>query len=381
MPTITARDLNRATLHRQLLLERQPLSVEDALRQIVALQAQHAPSPYLALWNRLSGFAPADLDAAFTGRAVVKATLLRLTLHAVLAEDYQVFREAMRPTLRAARLGDRFAATGLTPADCDRLVPELLEFADRPRKAAELEAWVGERVGADLKTGAWWGLRACAPLLHAPAGGPWSFGARPSYVAAGTPPMPAGREVMPESLQALVLRYLAGFGPASVADVAQFTLVGRTPVRQALQALGDAVEQLEGPDGTALFDVPGAPRPPGDTPAPPRLMAMWDSSLLAYADRSRIIPPDYRRLVIRNNGDVLPTLLVDGYVAGVWRPSDGGIEVTAFHELPPEQWEQLAVEVRSLTALLADREPRVYSRYHHWWAKLPDARTRLLPGQ
>ncbi|MGY0055808.1 DNA glycosylase AlkZ-like family protein [Streptomyces sp. LZ34] len=162
--------------------------------------------------------------------------------------------------------------------------------------------------------------------------------------------------------------------------MAQFAMVRRAPVRQALRALDGAVEQLEGPDGSTLFDIPGAPRPPEDTPAPPRLMAMWDSILLACADRSRVIPPAYRRLVIRINGDVLPTLLVDGHVAGVWRPVDGGIEATAFHDLPPAAWDGLAAEARSLTTLLADRVAAVYRRYHYWWAKLPDAQVRLLPG-
>ena len=107
-------------------------------------------------------------------------------------------------------------------------------------------------------------------------------------------------------------------------------------------------------------------------------MAMWDSILLAYADRSRIIPPDYRPLVTRRNGDVLPTLLVDGYVAGVWRPVEDGIEATAFHRLADDAWEGLEAEARSLLALLAGREPTVYSRYAHWWNQLPGAEVRVL---
>ncbi|MDX3230672.1 winged helix DNA-binding domain-containing protein [Streptomyces sp. ME19-01-6] len=376
---ITARALNRATLSRQLLLRRESLGVLDAVRRVVALQAQYAASPYLALWNRLVGFAPADLDAAFADRAVVKATLLRITLHAVHADDYQVFREAMQPTLYASRLGYRFAASGLTPADADELVPGLLSFADRPRTAAEMEAWLEERLGPEKKAGAWWGLRAYAPLLHAATGGPWSFGTRPSFRATRTGPTLMGRETDPEALRRLLLRYLEGFGPASVADMAQFALVQRAPIRQALRELDGAIEELQGPDGTTLFDLPGAPRPPADTPAPPRLMAMWDSILLAYADRGRVIPPAYRPLVTRSNGDVLPTLLVDGYVAGVWRPVDGGIEATAFHELSPAAWDGLSAEARSLTTLLADRDPRVYSRYDHWWAKLSGAQVRILP--
>lgn len=182
------------------------------------------------------------------------------------------------------------------------------------------------------------------------------------------------------ALRTLVLRYLEGFGPASVADVAQFGLVQRARVRKALGVLADELERCQGPDGEELFDVPGALHPDEDTPAPARLMAMWDSTLLAYADRGRVIPSEYRTEVIRRNGDVLPTLLVDGYVAGVWRPMEGGIEATAFQDLPDQVWEELAEEARSLVAFLSDREPEVYRRYGHWWSKLPHAETRLLPG-
>ncbi|MGW7172158.1 winged helix DNA-binding domain-containing protein [Streptomyces xanthophaeus] len=386
--TITARELNRATLGRQLLLEREPLAVPDGVRRVVALQAQHPASPYIALWNRLAGFAPDELDAAFTGRSVVKATLMRITLHAVHAEDYPVFRSAMQPTLYASRLGARFAASGLTPADAAELLPELLAYVDRPRTSAELQAWAEERLGPEKKDAAWWGLKGYAPLHHAPTDATWSFGLRPSFVAAGTGTgtgtgagaveVAADRAGDPQALQALILRYLAGFGPASVADVAQFAMLQRAPVRAALRALDGRVEQLQGPDGGALFDLPGALRPPADTPAPPRLMAMWDSILLAYADRSRVIPPAYRPLVIRRNGDVLPTLLVDGRVAGVWRPTADGIEATAFHPLPAAAWEGLAAEAHALTAFLQGRETAVYSRYHHWWAKLPEAEVRML---
>ncbi|MFF4014540.1 winged helix DNA-binding domain-containing protein [Streptomyces sp. NPDC001843] len=377
---ITARELNRATLARQLLLKREPSDIGAAVRRVVALQAQYPASPYVALWNRVDGFDPDDLDAAFADRTLVKATLMRITLHAVHADDHRVFREAMQQTLYASRLGHRFAAAGLTPGDAHALLPDLLAFAEQPRSADELRAWLAARLGAEKTPGAWWGLKAYATLLHVATGGPWSFGARASFVAAPTGPPPTDREAVPQALQALVLRYLAAFGPASVADIAQFGMVPRAPVRQALRALGDAVEELKGADGTVLFDVPGAPRPPADTPAPPRLLGMWDSVLLAHADRTRVIPEDLRRVVIRVNGDVLPTLLVDGRVAGVWRPVEGGVEATAFRELAPGAWDGLAEEARSLTALLARREPRAYSRYEHWWRRLPDGQVRLLPG-
>lgn len=377
---ITARGLNRSTLARQLLLEREPLSVADAVRRAVALQAQEPASPYLALWNRLTDFDPADLDAAFADHGVVKATLMRVTLHAVHADDYRTFREAMEPTLRASRLNDkRFKVSGLTVADVHTVIPGLLEYADRPRTGAEMEAWVEQRLG-ESKPGAWWGMRQYAPLVHAPARSPWSFGPRKSYIAAGSRPLLADSDASTTGLQTLIKRYLAGFGPASMADVAQFAMVYRSLVKEALNALAGELKRLEGPDGDVLYDIPGATRPNEATPAPPRLLGMWDSILLAHADRSRVIPPEYRVHVTRSNGDVLPTLLVDGYVAGVWHVVDGGIEATAFHPLPEDAWEQLASEARSLLALIGDRDPKVYSRYHHWWSKLPSAEVRLLPG-
>ena len=378
MPPLSARRLNRATLARQLLLGREPLDVTDAVRRVVALQAQEAPSPYLALWNRLDRFDPAGLDAAFAAQAVVKATLMRITLHAVHAEDYPAFHAAMVSSLRASRLHDRrYTSTGLSIADADAMLPEVLELAARPRTKAEVEGLLEARLGAP-RPRMWWALRTFAPLLHAPTGGPWSFGSRSSFVAAPTR-LPVERR--DESVRWLVRRYLEGFGPASVQDVAQFSLLTRPVIRDALRAMAGDVEQVEGPNGTALFDVPGAPLPPEDTPAPPRLLPMWDSTLLAYFDRSRVIPPDYRRLIARSNGDVLPTLLVDGYVAGVWRPVEGGIQATAFHPLPDDAWAGLAAEAAALVAFLADRDPAVYRRYAHWWAKLPSAEeVRVLPG-
>jgi hypothetical protein len=377
---ITARALNRSTLARQLLLRRESLGVPEGIRRVVALQAQQPASPYVALWNRIGGFDPAGLDAATSGHQAVKSTLMRLTLHMVHAEDYRAFREAMEPALRSSRLGDaRFTASGLTAADADVLVPDLMKYADRPRTVAELRGRLEELRGAPVEAAAWRMLRQYAPLWHAPVGGPWSFDTRQSYVAAGTQPELADPDAAAGGLRTLIRRCLEGFGPASVADMAQFTGTQRVRVRAAVQALGDGLEQLPGPGGTVLYDIPGAPRPAEDTPAPPRLMAMWDSILLAYADRGRVIPPDYRRHVIRVNGDVLPTLLVDGYVAGVWRPVDGGVEATAFHALPRHAWEDLAAEARALVAFLTDRDPAVYRRYDHWWVKgLPAAETRLL---
>jgi hypothetical protein len=379
------RELNRATLARQLLLSRVCLSVGDAVRRVVALQAQQPASPYVALWNRLAGFDAGELDGAFAGHFVVRAQLMRVTMHAVHASDHQAFREAMEPTLRASRLGDpRFTSSGLTLADADALMGGLLDFAGQPRTAAECISWLSRQMDTPMPPLAWRMLRQYAPLWHVPSGAPWSFGTQTPFVAACPRPVLADTGVSDLALQTLVRRYLEGFGPASIADMARFALVQRARVKAAVQALGDSLVVLEGPSGVVLYDVPGGLRPAGDVPAPPRLMAMWDSILLAYADRSRVIPVGYQALVTRTNGDVLPTLLVDGYVAGVWRAVPEGIEATAFHPLPDPAWEGLAAEARALVPFLAGREPEVYRRYHHWWDKafvaLPGAETRLLSG-
>jgi hypothetical protein len=372
---LTARRLNRATLARQLLLEREPLGVVEAVQRVVALQAQEPPSPYLALWNRVAGFDPADLDRAFADQAVVKAQLLRITLHAVAAGDYPAFHEAMQPTLRSARLHDRrFTSEGVSVAEVEALLPDLLAYTAVPRTNKDVEAWLEARFG-EPKPRVWWALRQYSLFVHATTGGPWSFGPRPAYVAAreqGRPGDPADSE------RILVRRYLEGFGPATMADIAQFATILRPPVQRALRALDDELEGHEGPDGKVLHDVPGAPLPDEDVPTPPRLLPMWDSTLLAYAGRTRLVPAEYRPVVIRSNGDVLPTLLVDGHVAGVWRPLDGAIEATAFHRLSKADWAGLETEAAALVAFLAQRDANIYGRYVRWWSRLPAGEIRAL---
>lgn len=373
---LTGRKLNRATLVRQMLVGRVPVETVEGVRRAVALQAQEPASPYIALWNRVEGFDPGDLHDAFIHRKVVKASLMRITLHAVAADEYPVFHSAMTTTLRASRLNDRrFASTGLSVEAADELAAHVVQFASEPRTGAEIEAMLQERLGRPPERGVWWAIRTFAPLIHAPAGGPWGFGPRNVYVAS-----PAGGDDPDavRSVQRLIWRYLEGFGPASLQDIGQFAMLRQSSLRPALEALEGELAVLEGPDGKPLYDVPDAPVPDGDLPVPPRLMAMWDSVLLAYADRTRVIPEPYRSAVIRRNGDVLPTVLVDGHVSGVWRPADGGVEITAFHELDAETWAFLEIEARALAEFLADRDPDVYSRHLRWWKDLPAADVRRV---
>jgi hypothetical protein len=282
----------------------------------------------------------------------------------------------MQPSLRGARLNDRrFRSEGVSVAATDALVPDLLEFASSPRRNVEVERWLEERFGAP-KPRIWWALRHYGPFVHAATGGPWSFGARPGYVGAPVRERPGDPAA---SVQRLVVRYLEGFGPATMQDIAQFSTMYRAPIAEALMTLGESLAQFDGPAGERLYDVPGGLLPAEDTAAPPRLLPMWESTLLAYADRSRVIPPAYRTVIARNNGDLLPTLLVEGLVAGVWRPVADGIEATAFHRLTDETWHGLEDEARALLAFLDTRERLVYSRYGHWWTKgLPSAVVRVV---
>ncbi|MCK1798394.1 winged helix DNA-binding domain-containing protein [Streptomyces sp. XM4193] len=420
---LTAAELNRATLARQLLLERVESAPEDAVAQLAGLQGQAPASVYLALWNRLADLQPAAVDKLFASGTLVRATLMRMTLHVVHHADHPVFLQAMQGTLRARLRHERFRSSGVTTEQLDALLPQLLDHLARPRTVAELQTWLSTHFAETLTDtpantpagplsgtadgtagaggradtsdtadaeraneavrGALWAARLVAPLLRTTdSAEPWYFrtAGSVSYVAATARPDPYDGAAGDEALGTLLLRYLRAFGPASVADAAQFLTVPRRQVRRVLTGLEDALTTRRGPGGEELFDVPDGELPDGELPAPPRLLGMWDNVLLAHADRSRFVPDEYRRVITRVNGDQLPTVLVDGRAAGVWRPTEQGVEVTAFHPLSDADWEGLAAESRRLRDFLADREPLVYRRWFHWWPKLPAGHVRILPG-
>jgi DNA glycosylase AlkZ-like len=378
---LTTRQLNRATLQRQLLLQRADFGVVDAVRAVAALQAQSPAGPYIGLWNRVASFDAANLDDAYATHQVVKASLMRMTVHTVTAADYRAFHIAMVEDLRPGRLSDaRFTVGGVSIKKADALMPDVIAFASETRSKAELEAMIAERAGTGSGKPVWWAYQYLTPIVHAPTGGPWSFGDRRLYLAARMEPFEGQRAA---ALAVLIRRYLDAFGPASASDVGMFTMLPQPPIKAGLALLAEELVTHEGPDGKPLLDVRDGPLPAEDAPAPPRLLPMWDNVLTAYRDRSRIVPEAYRRVIGKNNGDTLPSLLVDGYVAGVWRPAPeaaGGIEVTAFHRLDAATWQHVEREARSLVRLLRDRDPHVYGRYNHWWKTMPSAQVRVLGG-
>ena len=372
---LTAAELNRATLARQLLLRREPLDVPTAVSRLCAIQAQAPASPYLALWSRIQDFAAADLDRALDAGAVVKSTLLRATLHLTAAEAHPLFWAAIAAHLRRARAGPPVvSALGVTDEQLTAAQDAALAHAAAPRSAPALNAHLREIVGPVADPGWWWAVLPFARVVRVPDATPWRFGPRVTYrTAAG--PEPAGTQQ--EALQYLVRRYLRAFGPATLKDIARFTRLAMVSVRAAVAACSDLVTR-DGPRGEQLYDVPGAPLPAGETVAPPRFLPMWDSILLAHADRTRHLSDEDRKLVVRQNGDYLPTILVDGLVAGLWLPGPDGIEVTAFRDLDPATWAALDTEAQALQAFLAPREPTAYARYRHYLPQLPPMETRVL---
>jgi hypothetical protein len=360
------RDLNRATLARQSLLERSALDPVSTIERLGGLQAQEPASPYIALWTRLTDFKPDDLDLAIHEGRAVKATLMRGTLHLVGVDDYLHLQPAVRPTLQGLRFQDRFRDADV--ADIDAVAEEALAFADRPRSNAEIHEHLASLAASSGRRGedVWWRVRRHAPFLHAPGDVPWSFGRRPAYVSA--------RSWLPgqafaddrDALEHLIRRYLGAFGPATSADLRTWSHVPAARLKPVIEAMPDVVT-LGTEEGRSVLDLVDAPRPAADTPAPPRLLPMWDSVLLAHEDRTRVLPTAHRPRVIARNGDVLPTFLVDGSVAGLWWAEPDGarsrIVLEPFDTLSRATRLALDSEGEALAAMVGPLEPGVYARY------------------
>jgi hypothetical protein len=333
-PKLDLRTLNRATLARQGLLERLVADVPSAIGRLAGLQAQHANSPYIALWSRVRDLGIADVEAALMDRTVVKATVMRSTLHLVAAADYPAFDVASSQA-RVANWRATAERAGFDPADLNR---RLLAYASQPRTVAELEAFLdafapdavlGDQAPGGVRHASFRLASTGGGLVHVPPSGLWRSHGQARYIA-GSRWLPESRWPSPE--EALVLaveRYLTAYGPASVADIGKWVGQPRLPrVRTALATLGERVRAMSGPDGRELVDLPGLALPDPETAAPARFLARWDSVLIGYDVRDRILPDAYREAVVRKNGDFLPSFLVDGFVAGLWAPDRTGVTAT-----------------------------------------------------
>ena len=362
-PVLSARRLNRATLARQRLLERTALSAVDALEAIGGVQAQEPATPFIALWARVRDFQASELQRAFFDREVVKATLMRVTLHAVSRRDYRSFLPALLPMLRTLRRRD--SADRPTEARLQRYAAAVVAFAASPRTNTELRDHVAKLVEGPVADDVWWMIRRQAALVHVPDGVAWSFTRRPTLVAAD---VWLGDDPFAEAGVAvghLVRHYLAAFGPATAADIAAWAGLPVASLRPGIEM--GAARRYRDERGRELLDVADAPLPEEDVAAPPRLLPMWDSTLLAYADRTRIVSDPERALVIARNGDVAPTFLVDGFVAGLWWTERSGsrtrIVLEPFRSLSRADRAALDEEGERLAEFLEPHEPTAYARY------------------
>jgi winged helix DNA-binding protein len=337
---LTLRELNRATLARQLLLERKRLSPAAVIERLVGMQAQWPPAPYVGIWTRTTSFRREALERKLASAAVVKATVMRQTLHLVTRPDYALLRAALSETNHLDQM-----------PDAKRLAPSVRALAATgPLTTTEALAYLEREQGL---TGArarraWRGARIRAHVLHHHETALWH--ARPGgrFVALEDP-----EEHDPTEARAEILRrYLAAFGPASRRDIAAWSMMHVPELARALERL-EPLRRFRDEQGRELLDVPRAPLPDIGTPAPVRFLPKWDNVLLAFADRTRVLPEEYRKTVIRMNGDVAQTFLIDGFVAGTWSVENGRVVLEPFAPLSRSSRRELREEAGRLEAFLA----------------------------
>ena len=375
-PTLTLRQLNRATLARQgLLTPLSPAPVARLVEQVGALQAQHPDWPPLALQTRVApADRPVDLNRARTRKTVVRASLMRMTVHVVSAADFWPLSTLTLP-LRAWQFKAMFKLDPVTSPLGKRIGAAhsavLAGLRDEPLSIREIEAILAAElrgVKIPANRALWRHFLSAVPLVMVPH--PQEAYGRARYAAAADwLGLSTAADSDPELAAAhLAVRYLAAFGPASAEDLAAYVGRGRElrRWRAAVADLGHQLVEFQSDDGRRLFDLPRAPRPPEDAPAPPRLLARWDSLLLAYGtkDRARVLPPEHQATVSTRNADVLPTFLVDGFVAGTWLPRAGRdgprAELRPFGRLAKADREALEAEADRLLPLLG---PGAFARY------------------
>ncbi|GAA1368034.1 winged helix DNA-binding domain-containing protein [Catellatospora chokoriensis] len=312
-PVLSRQTLNRALLSRQLLLSRARIPVHDAVAHLFGLQAQAPNPPYVALWNRLEDFAPGELSRLITDRRAVRIALMRSTIHLVTADDCLALRPVLAPALErglAAAYGKQ-----LTGLDLDAVAAHGRELVEaQPRTFAELGELLAQRFpgydGGALAPV----VRIRVPLVQVPPRGLWGSSGQAAHTSAESW-LSAGLAV--PSADDMVLRYLAAYGPASVRDVQAWA--GVTRLKEVVERLRPRLLALRDEHGVELFDLPDAPRPEADVPAPVRLLGEFDSVLLSHADRTRIISDEHRKRIFTVNGIIRATVLIDGSVAGMWR--------------------------------------------------------------
>ena len=358
---LTLRELNRATLARQMLLARETLPVPEAVGRLAGLQAQVPGPPYVGLWTRLRNFRREDLTGCLERRQVVRAALMRSTLHLMTAEDYLLLWSSLQPALvRALNAFFGKRAAGLS---VDRLVAVAQAALDEaPRAQGELRAVLAEREPDRDPAALAYAVRSYLPMVQLPSGGRWAYSNRPPYTTAESW---LGRPVSDqEHPRELILRYLAAFGPATIRDVQAWS--GLVRLKEPVEALKPELRVFRDERGNELLDLPDAPLPPADTSAPARFVPEYDNLILSHADRSRVISDEYRSKVFLSAGRVRATFLVEGFVRGTWRIEKSRSVST----LVIEPFEPLSKEVRDALAEEGERLVRCVedgAKVHNVW--------------
>jgi hypothetical protein len=344
---LTRKRLNRATLARQYLLERAPVRAIDAVEHLGGMQSQAPLAPYVGLWTRVRGFAPDELSTLTERRDVVRLHLMRNTVHLVSARDALEWR-ALFSSLHAAEFGAHFRA-GLDGVDRHALLSQatrLLE--DRPRTRAELGKLLAEHWPDADPSALAYAATHLIPLCQVPPRGVWG---KPGPAAWAPVETWLGAPLRAVPVDGLVLRYLGAFGPASVADVQVWS--GLTRLAEVVDRL--PLRAFRGEDGQPLYDLPDAPRPPEDSPAPPRFLPEYDNLLLSHKDRSRFIRDNRPVPLPPGNGATTGTVLVDGMWQGTWQVRDRVLRVTPFTKLRAVDRDALLAEAAELYAFVASQ--------------------------
>lgn len=342
--TLTQRELNRALLARQRLLERDHSPIPRALERVAGLQAQYAPSMYIGLWSRLEAFERDDLDRALERKTVVQGTLMRSTIHLVSARDYWPLAIAVRHTRREWWLkSHKGGPSGGEMADAAKRLRRRLRGGALRR--AEVDELVGEGAVGVAGVGMW------LDLVRVPPSGTWERRRADLYAAAEDWLGPADSS-SDAAREHLVRRYLGGFGPASPNDIADWAGLSLGDVAAVLDRL--RVRRFRDEAGTKLVDLPRASLPDPDTPAPVRFLPVWDATLLVHARRTGILPEEHRAKVFSTKTpQSVQTFLVDGCVAGTWTSEKGHIRLDPFGPLDKLTRRQLDEEGERLAALHA----------------------------
>jgi hypothetical protein len=310
--TLSLRAINRATLARQLLLARASLSPYDAIAHLAGLQAQTPHSWYVGLWSRLADFRAEEVSALLVSRRLVRIALQRATIHLVTATDCLAWRELFAPTLDRGMRG----AFGKRLAGIDRdalTTAGRALVAEKPQTFAALGAALAAQFPGRDPAALAQAIRAWVPLAQVPPRGLWG---QSGPVAHRDAERWLGATIAPApDPAALVRRYLAAFGPATVRDMQAWS--GVTKLRAVVERLRPELLTFRDGEGQELFDLPGAPRPHPDTPAPARFLYDFDNLFLSHADRRRVVTADYRHQTYPDN--VQPQLvLLDGFTAADW---------------------------------------------------------------